>query len=1498
MKLSLNPAIGILVLSLAASLVVRATPGFGTDVAIGKSASTTSALVGDTVVFTIGLTNFGSNTVNNLTGSDILPKGFSFFEWSSSGSPASPVYDPTNGGWTVAAIAAGVADVLTISTTATNAGTYTNTALIMSTGNTNNNSSSVVVTLTPQTADLMVSKTAELYGGPLTNEFQPGDLVEFTVTIANLGPGTAYNIAGSDMLPAGFVFSGWANGSSEFYYPQYESTNGVWTLYELPPGDWGSFTIYAFASGLGTFTNTAAITSAIDTDPNPGNNSASVVVAVTQPAADLQVIKTVSTNTAKLYQAFNFYVVVTNVGPVAVSNVVVTDMFPAGLVQTYWVGYGGINQNYTPSNGVWTITNLAPGQGYLLSIGAAGAAAGNFTNVAQLTSSTPADSNAANNTGSAMITILPLQADLAVTKTVFTNTLPVFSTFAFNFQLTVTNLGPDTVSNLTVTDLLPPGLAFGGALNNPGSSYAPSNGLWSFSVPLAAGQGATMTLVTAAPQIPGTFTNFIKVNIPSGVTDPNLSNNTASAIVNVLPVYRILGYVANCSSNGVPLANVTLTLTGAANQTTTTFGIGNGNYSFNSVSNGTYTITPSQPGNVFVPASAPVTVSNAWVTVPPFVGGIGLIYGQVTYFGSPVANHPVTLSGGALRKPSLVFTDGSGYYIFTNTPVGNYTVTAVATNGYVFTPTNPAVVLNAANCAAITNFTATVPRSVQLVALEVVQVIQDWSNSVPLIQGKETYVRAHFQLTNNNPVLLQGAQLISAGPALTPLPSSTLLVKWTNAAARPIREQLANSLLFRLPADWLAGTVNLQFVCTNNVTVVPTNVVPANSTVTVTFIPAAPLPVKIYPVHWTDAAGTEQQISAANLADVPRRLLSMYPVPSVDAEPAPPLIMTANIPPPYTNVNARLAANRLLDWLSGFTFRAGFPPPNKRIYHGAVAGATVESWNRMDSGLADTTRFVSSGLMPPNDDFYVQIYLRHLATHEIGHNLGRPHTVSAALFGTFINGSGMLVARGTPACSAIQGPPNVAYPLFQTVAGLYVNKPALGPMNSGTNSLIYGFDTLTYRAAQPYNPLASPYVYFDVMSYCGVQPALPAMPLSWWISTYTYTNLYNYVTNNFAGPFGGGPGPGPGTNWMIFRGLVDYDQNSAEFLPTLSVTTSILPPSPPPGTYSLVLFDSNSNILADIPFQPSIDEPENGDVDTGAFMIPVEATAGIHEAAIWDGTNFIADLIGSTNLPYVASVALTSTNGGSYTGSGQLNISWLGGDPNPDTVLTYNIEYSPDGGATWETLAVDWPYPSYSLDSQVMPASAQGLIRVIASDGLDSSTPVAGNSFTVLPHPPTILLNAPMNGTIFIADEQIFLDASVYDSQDGPLDGSSVQWVSSLDGFLGDGAVLNFEANALSEGTHIITVTATDSAGLSSSASVEIYVLSAPPPQLSIDLNDSGQAEITWLSSATNYVLQATTDLLSGNWMTVTNAPAAANAIQTVTVPLTPTPSFFRLQHQ
>src|ERR1019366_6317444 len=90
------------------------------DLAIGKTANPTGTVVGSNVVFTIGITNLGIYTANNITGSDLVPGGFSVFAWSSFGSPSAPVYNPTNGVWTLASLGPGVTASLIISATATN----------------------------------------------------------------------------------------------------------------------------------------------------------------------------------------------------------------------------------------------------------------------------------------------------------------------------------------------------------------------------------------------------------------------------------------------------------------------------------------------------------------------------------------------------------------------------------------------------------------------------------------------------------------------------------------------------------------------------------------------------------------------------------------------------------------------------------------------------------------------------------------------------------------------------------------------------------------------------------------------------------------------------------------------------------------------------------------------------------------------------------------------------------------------------------------------------------------------------------------------------------------------------------------------------------------------------------------------------------------------------------------------------------------------------------
>jgi hypothetical protein len=48
------------------------------------------------------------------------------------------------------------------------------------------------------------------------------------------------------------------------------------------------------------------------------------------------------------------------------------------------------------------------------------------------------------------------------------------------------------------------------------------------------------------------------------------------------------------------------------------------------------------------------------------------------------------------------------------------------------------------------------PIKIEVVGLEGVQVVQDLSNSVPLIEGKQTYVRAHGKIYGTNEVDFKG----------------------------------------------------------------------------------------------------------------------------------------------------------------------------------------------------------------------------------------------------------------------------------------------------------------------------------------------------------------------------------------------------------------------------------------------------------------------------------------------------------------------------------------------------------------------------------------------------------------------------------------------------------------------------------------------------------------------------------------------------------------------
>jgi serine protease len=106
-----------------------------------------------------------------------------------------------------------------------------------------------------------------------------------------------------------------------------------------------------------------------------------------------------------------------------------------------------------------------------------------------------------------------------------------------------------------------------------------------------------------------------------------------------------------------------------------------------------------------------------------------------------------------------------------------------------------------------------------------------------------------------------------------------------------------------------------------------------------------------------------------------------------------------------------------------------------------------------------------------------------------------------------------------------------------------------------------------------------------------------------------------------------------------------------------------------------------------------------------------------------------------------------------------------------------------------------------------------GLVQAKAA--IDALTGGGGGN-----NPPSVSITSPSNGASFASGTSISFSGSASDTEDGDLT-SSLVWVSSLDGQIGTGG--SFSA-VLSDGTHTITASVTDSGGSSGSDSVSITV--------------------------------------------------------------------------
>jgi len=671
---------------------------------------------------------------------------------------------------------------------------------------------------------------------------------------------------------------------------------------------------------------------------------------------------------------------------------------------------------------------------------------------------------------------------------------------------------------------------------------------------------------------------------------------------------------------------------------------------------------------------------------------------------------------------------------------------------------------------------------VELVGIEVIQVIQDWSNSVQLVEGKRTFVRAHLKPAD--PAVADavavarlrgfrgGAEM--AGSPLTALNPGGRIIAMQNPETR--RDDWDASLNFELPAAWLNGTIELMLEGVGaGIICDMTAATDSDCRMPVTFNSTKVPEVKLVAIEWTDAGGTTHTPDDADLDELDARLLSIYPVNATDLSKGA-MTWSGDVPPDLLEVLAELTTMRTLD---------GCDASCERIYYGVLEGFN-------GGGLAYRPGDVGTGIKPASNFSYG----RNRHAHEIGHNLGRRHA---------------------PFCGATGDP----FPYSATIGGQLV--ATLGPMDMGEDLTIWGFDSKRMTVVDPNET-------FEMMSYCCSRCAVGTR---WrWISKFSYDAILTALDNRFlaapplvASGFGGYSSAAT-SSMTLFRGLIDLNADTADFLPTLTVDLSS-PPSPAPGEYSLQLQDDAGGVLMDIPFEPEVfrkDFDDNGtdgeDPGVGFFLIPVPEDPNIKQAVVSRGGVPIAPLIiASSNAP---TVNLIFPIGGESLPADRALFTWDSDDADGDP-LRHTIQYSPDGGVNWQTLVVDWIGEAYDADLSVLPGSSTAMLRILASDGFLTGMAQSG-AFSVPNHQPSVNIVSPAEGTEFTGVQSIILIANTRDVEDGAIPDSRVAWSSNVNGFLGNGNRLMVLASDLLPAIHAITVTAVDVGGLGTTDVVNIAV--------------------------------------------------------------------------
>ncbi len=514
-------------------------------------------------------------------------------------------------------------------------------------------------------------------------------------------------------------------------------------------------------------------------------------------------------------------------------------------------------------------------------------------------------------------------------------------------------------------------------------------------------------------------------------------------------------------------------------------------------------------------------------------------------------------------------------------------------------------------------------------------------------------------------------------------------------------------------------------------------------------------------------------------------------------------------PTTYRDINPVLDTYRLLQDSECPSCRTSAMRVGGYLLQGGVEGSGGNAMNRVYSSyISDSVTMEQFG------------YSRNTGPHEFSHSFGKEHAVVK------LNAEG---DGSVGLCNAVASETALFHPHTEEIPGLINGGlvltadfaaevwPTLGPMGLGPDQEIWGVDA-RFLTGGTASPIVSPYEAIDVMSYCFVGSGARK-----WPSDYTYDQVAIGLANGAVGT--------PDDVGQV--GDIVYIAGTIDETDTIDISVVVGARGPMPvqetGDLRVAFVDAGGSEISGVSVPLQAGDGRADLIGDGSDEAPIPA--GFTAALPFPGPAVVALVIGdpvapiarieaSANAPGVE--ILEPMSGASVPETG-LVIRWSASDTDGDD-LKSAVFYSVDDGDNWSVLGLNIAGDSIVVPADRLAMSDAALIKVSVTDGIHFAEAIS-QSFIVQNTAPAVEIMSPPIKNEFETDIVVNRFQSVaWDTEDGSLADDTAEWSSDIDGPLGTGSPLDVVLSTLSRGCHLISVSYTDTQGASGVASQEACV--------------------------------------------------------------------------